>query len=184
MISGQGVENIITDTKQDAAKSAKAKRTADKATLKMHDDVTTSLEQLEHPGVTAKKVPEEPKTGAHKHMTGEEKIATFNQHKHAGGENHKGSPATSAHKDVPGHSKTEIQKLMYSHISKALAKAKFPISTRAEFISAFPHGAETTCHVGNCTMTAGDAEKLIRPTDFPFRNVKSVADVIIARTES
>jgi len=183
MISGQGVENIITDTKQDAAKSAKAKRTAEKATLKMYDDVTTSLEQLEHHGVTAQNVQEEPKTGAHKRMTGEEKIATFNQHKHAGGENHKGSPAESAPKEVPGHSKTKIQKLMFAHISKALAKAKFPIATRADSISAFPHGAETTCHVGNCTMTAGDAEKLIRPTDFPFRNVKSVADVIVARTE-
>ena len=55
-------------TKQDAAKSAKAQKTADKATLKMHDDVTTSLEQLEHPGVKAKSVPEKAKPAAHKNV--------------------------------------------------------------------------------------------------------------------
>ena len=79
-----GYGTMKTDTmKQDAAKSAKAQRTADKATLKMHDDVTTSLEQLEHPGIKAKNEPEKVKPGVHKRMTGEEKIVAFHQHKHA-----------------------------------------------------------------------------------------------------
>jgi hypothetical protein len=39
----------------------KAQKASEKATLKMHDDVTTSLEQLEHPGIKAHKVSDEAK---------------------------------------------------------------------------------------------------------------------------
>ena len=43
------------------SKAMKAQKASEKATLKMHDDVTTSLEQLEHPGMKAHKVSDEAK---------------------------------------------------------------------------------------------------------------------------
>ena len=37
------------------SKAMKAQKASEKATLKMHNDVTASLEQLEHPGTKAPK---------------------------------------------------------------------------------------------------------------------------------
>ena len=42
-------------------------------------------------------------------------------------------------------------------------------------------GAETTCQVGDLKMTAGEAGKLLKATDFPFKSAKAVADVIVER---
>jgi len=42
-------------------KSTKAEKATEKASVKMHDDVTTSLEQLEHPGTKAQKASGTPK---------------------------------------------------------------------------------------------------------------------------
>jgi len=59
-----GVEIIMTDdVKGKAGKSIKA---SEKATEKMHSDVTKSLDQLEHPGATPQKVSKDVKTSAHK----------------------------------------------------------------------------------------------------------------------
>jgi hypothetical protein len=67
IVSEGGVENIMTDdVKGMAGKAAKAKKASDKATEKMHSDVTKSLDQLEHPGAAAQKVSEDVKTSAHK----------------------------------------------------------------------------------------------------------------------
>jgi hypothetical protein len=48
--SGRGVEKKMTDKK-----GMKAQKASEKATVKMHDDVTASLDQLEHPGTKAPK---------------------------------------------------------------------------------------------------------------------------------
>jgi hypothetical protein len=45
----------------------------------------------------------------------------------------------------------------------------------------FPNGAATTCQVGDLKMTAGDAGKLLKATDFPFKSAKAVADIIVER---
>ena len=37
------------------SKAMKAQKASEKATVKMHDDVTASLDQLEHPGTKAPK---------------------------------------------------------------------------------------------------------------------------------
>lgn len=46
----------MTDTK-----AMKAQKASEKATVKMHDDVTASLDQLEHPGAKAPKEPDKSK---------------------------------------------------------------------------------------------------------------------------
>lgn len=51
----------MTVKKPKTSKAGNAQKTADKATLKMHNDVTASLQQLEHPAVKAKK-----KSGIHR----------------------------------------------------------------------------------------------------------------------
>ena len=43
----------MTDKK--GVKAQKAQKASEKATVKMHDDVTASLDQLEHPGTKAPK---------------------------------------------------------------------------------------------------------------------------------
>ena len=74
-----------------------------------------------------------------------------------------------------------MKEQIHAHISECLVRAKFPIKTAAEFIAAFPNGAATSCTVGNIKMTAGDAGKLLKDTDFPFKSANSVADVIVSR---
>ncbi len=70
---------------------------------------------------------------------------------------------------------------IHAQIMGALKGAKFPIKTPGDLIKAFPQGADTTCQVGDIKMTAGEAGKLLKPTDFPFRSAKQVADVIVQR---
>jgi len=70
---------------------------------------------------------------------------------------------------------------IHAQIVGALKGSKFPIKTPGELLAAFPQGADTTCQVGDVKMTAGEAGKLLKPTDFPFRSAKQVADVIVQR---
>ncbi len=63
----------------------------------------------------------------------------------------------------------------------AFKGAKFPIKTPKDLLAAFPMGADTTCQVGDIKMTAGEVGKLLKPTDFPFRSAKQVADIIVRR---
>ncbi len=70
---------------------------------------------------------------------------------------------------------------IHAQITGALADAKFPIGTPEELLAAFPDGANTTCKAGNVEMKAGDAGKLLKASDFPFRSAKQVADVIVER---
>nr|WAH99803.1 MAG: MTH865 family protein [Candidatus Methanoperedens sp.]WAH99990.1 MAG: MTH865 family protein [Candidatus Methanoperedens sp.] len=70
---------------------------------------------------------------------------------------------------------------IHAQIVGALKGAKFPVKTPAELIAAFPDGANTTCQVGDIKMTAGEAGKLLKGSDFPFKNAKQVADVIVQR---
>lgn len=70
---------------------------------------------------------------------------------------------------------------IHAQVAGALKSAKFPIKTPKDLLAAFPMGADTTCQAGNIKMTAGEAGKLLKPTDFPFRSAKQVADVIVQR---
>jgi hypothetical protein len=73
--------------------------------------------------------------------------------------------------------KEEIRK----QIIGALAKANFPISTPQALLAAFPQGAATKCQAGDVAMTAGEAGKLFKGEDFPFRSAEQVADIILGR---
>jgi hypothetical protein len=73
--------------------------------------------------------------------------------------------------------KEEIRK----QIIGALAKANFPISTPQALLAAFPQGAATKCQAGDIAMTAGEAGKLLKAEDFPFRSAEQVADTILGR---
>ncbi len=73
--------------------------------------------------------------------------------------------------------KEEIRK----QIIGALGKASFPISSPQALLAAFPHGAATECRAGDVAMTAGEAGKLLKAEDFPFRSAEQVADTILER---
>ena len=75
----------------------------------------------------------------------------------------------------------DVKKEIKGQIVGALKGAKFPIRTPASLLNAFPMGAETTCQAGNVKMTAGEAGKLLKPEDFPFKNAEQVADTILKR---
>jgi len=75
----------------------------------------------------------------------------------------------------------DVKKEIRAQIVGALKGAKFPIRTPAALLGAFPMGAETTCQAGSVKMTAGEAGKLLKPGDFPFKNAEQVADTIVKR---
>lgn len=89
--------------------------------------------------------------------------------------------AAEAVSSMEGFAPLSVKEQIHAQISGALAGAKFPIKTPGDLIAAFPNGAETTCQVGNLKMTAGEAGTLLTAADFPFKNAKSVADVIVKR---
>jgi hypothetical protein len=70
---------------------------------------------------------------------------------------------------------------IHAQIEGALKDAKFPISTPEELLAAMPQGAETKCKAGDCELTAGDAGKVLKESDFPFKSAKEVANVIVDR---
>jgi hypothetical protein len=74
-----------------------------------------------------------------------------------------------------------VKEQIHAQISGALKGAKFPIATPKDLIAAFPNGAATTCQVGDLKMTAGEAGKLLKASDFPFKSATGVADVIVER---
>ncbi len=70
---------------------------------------------------------------------------------------------------------------IHAQIVGALKGAEFPINTPEALLAAFPDGANTTCQAGDVKVTAGEAGKLLKGSDFPFRSAKQVADVIVQR---
>ncbi len=74
-----------------------------------------------------------------------------------------------------------IRDEIHAQIVGALKNAKFPIKTPDKLLAAFPDGANTTCKAGDVEVTAGEAGKLLKASDFPFKNAKQVADVIVQR---
>ncbi len=70
---------------------------------------------------------------------------------------------------------------IHAQIIGALKNVKFPIKTPEELLAAFPDGANTTCKAGDVEVTVGEAGKLLKASDFPFKNAKQVADVIVQR---
>lgn len=76
---------------------------------------------------------------------------------------------------------SSVKEQIHAQITGALAGATFPIDTPERLIDAFPAGADTSCQVGELKMTAGEAGKLLKSTDFPFQSAKQVADIIVDR---
>ena len=66
-------------------------------------------------------------------------------------------------------------------IIEILKDAKFPINTMDELIAALPEGLDTTGRIGDVEVTAREAEGLITEKDFPFKDAKHVADLLIER---
>jgi len=71
---------------------------------------------------------------------------------------------------------------IHAQIVGGLAGAKFPIMSPEDLLAAFPEGANTTCKAGDLEVSAGEAVKLLKASDFPFNDKKQVADIIVERT--
>jgi hypothetical protein len=74
-----------------------------------------------------------------------------------------------------------IKEEIHAQIEGALKNARFPINTPEELLAALPQGAATKCKAGDVELTAGDAGKVLKASDFPFKSAKQVADVIVER---
>ncbi|MCL7413954.1 MAG: hypothetical protein M8353_10135 [ANME-2 cluster archaeon] len=74
-----------------------------------------------------------------------------------------------------------VREEIHDQIVKGLAGGKFPIATPEDLLAAFPEGAATTCRSGDIVVTADEAGKLLKASDFPFKDAKHVADVIVER---
>ena len=76
-----------------------------------------------------------------------------------------------------------IKEKIHAQIVGALNGVGFPIKSPEAFLASFPDGAETTCKADGVELKAVDAGKVLKPDDFPFKNAKEVADVIVERAE-
>ena len=74
-----------------------------------------------------------------------------------------------------------VKEEIRGQIIGALSGAKFPIALPEALLAAFPRGAATTCKSGDVEMTAGEAGKLLKAEDFPFKSAEQVADTILNR---
>jgi hypothetical protein len=74
-----------------------------------------------------------------------------------------------------------VKEDIHTQIIGALKDAQFPIETPEALLAAFPAGADSTCKSGDVEVTAGEAGKLLKVSDFPFTSPKQVADVIVDR---
>ncbi len=74
-----------------------------------------------------------------------------------------------------------VKEEIHAQIVGALKNAKFPIATPEALLAAMPQGAATKCKAGEIELTAGDAGKVLKASDFPFKSAKQVADVIVER---
>jgi hypothetical protein len=89
--------------------------------------------------------------------------------------------AAGAISDMLGCETLSVREQIHGQITGALKGAKFPVKTPKDLIAAFPDGADTTCRAGDLKMTAGEAGRLLKASDFPFKSAKAVADVIVDR---
>jgi len=75
----------------------------------------------------------------------------------------------------------EVRDEVHEQILEFLKSAKFPINTLEELIAALPEGLESTCMIGGTEVTAAEARSLITENDFPFKDAKHVADLLVER---
>ncbi|AKB19135.1 MULTISPECIES: MTH865 family protein [unclassified Methanosarcina] len=75
----------------------------------------------------------------------------------------------------------EVREEVHSQILEILRGAKFPINTLEELIAALPEGLDTTCMIGGTEVTAAEAKSLLSENDFPFKDAKHVADLLVER---
>lgn len=74
-----------------------------------------------------------------------------------------------------------VKEEVYEQIIEILKDAKFPINTMDELIAALPEGLDTTGRIGDVEVTAREAQSLVTEKDFPFKDAKHVADLLIER---
>ncbi len=74
-----------------------------------------------------------------------------------------------------------IREEVYEQIIEALKNSKFPINTEEELIAALPEGLDTTCIIGDVVVTAAEARSLITEKDFPFKDAKQIAELLVER---
>jgi hypothetical protein len=77
--------------------------------------------------------------------------------------------------------KMNIREEVYEQVLELLKDAKFPINTLEELIAALPEGLDTTCTIGDVEVTAAEARSLITDRDFPLKDAKQVAELIVER---
>lgn len=75
----------------------------------------------------------------------------------------------------------EVREEVHEQILEILNGAKFPINTLEELIAALPEGLDTTCMIGGTEVTAAEVKSLITENDFPFKDAKHVADLLVER---
>ena len=74
-----------------------------------------------------------------------------------------------------------VREEVYEQIIGILKDAKFPINSLEELVATLPEGLETTCMIGDTEVTAAEARSLITEKDFPFKDAKQIAGLLIER---
>lgn len=75
----------------------------------------------------------------------------------------------------------DVREEVYAQIIESLKDAKFPINSLEELVAALPDGLDTTCMIGDTEVTAAEARSLITEKDYPFKDAKQIADLLVER---
>jgi hypothetical protein len=75
----------------------------------------------------------------------------------------------------------DVREEVYEQIIEILKDAKFPINSLKELIAALPEGLDTTCMIGDTEVMAAEAKSLINEKDYPFKDSKQIADLLVER---
>ncbi|AKB30030.1 hypothetical protein MSSAC_3704 [Methanosarcina siciliae C2J] len=74
-----------------------------------------------------------------------------------------------------------VREEVHEQILEILKGAKFPINSLEELIAALPEGLDTTCMIGDVEVTAAEAKSLVTDKDFPFKDARQIADLMVER---
>ena len=74
-----------------------------------------------------------------------------------------------------------VREEVHEQILEILKGAKFPINSLEELIAALPEGLDTTCMIGDVEVTAVEAKSLVTDKDFPFKDARQIADLMVER---
>ena len=76
---------------------------------------------------------------------------------------------------------TVVKEKVHKQIVEKLQCTSFPIKTQKDLLAVFSGCNGPSCKTGDCTIPAEKIGYLLKESDYPLKNAKEVADIIVKR---